>query len=147
MDMPGHSVAVQTQLLLFLGSFAVGAAAGLLLDCFRTLRALLPHHAAVVFLEDALYVFCCIFMVQCYAWMYAQGVFRWQYAVGACSGLTLYLLTVGAVWMRILQRIRRGMARVHKAAGSVCQTVLCRTAHAVRGALRRILPKKSEKSP
>jgi hypothetical protein len=83
----------------------LGLPAGILLDCFRTLRRLLPHHPAAVFLEDAVYAFLLCFLLQCYVWMYADTVFRWQYALGELLGLMLYLLTAGAVWMRMLRRI------------------------------------------
>ena len=111
MELQGHSMTVAEQISLFLRSILLGLPAGLLLDEFRTLRALLPHRWLPVFLEDTVYVFLCIFMVQCYAWMYAGGAFRWQYAAGACLGLALYLVTVGAVWMRMLKRLRRAVRR------------------------------------
>ena len=105
----GQNPSAALQMTLFLRSILLGLPAGLLLDCFRTLRALLPHHALLVFLEDTVYVFLCVFTVQCYVWMYAGGAFRWQYAAGACIGLAVYLATVGAVWMRMLGRLRRAV--------------------------------------
>ncbi|MBQ8922299.1 MAG: spore cortex biosynthesis protein YabQ [Oscillospiraceae bacterium] len=112
MELQGHTFTVAGQMSRFLCSILLGLPAGLLLDCFRTLRALLPHHALLVFLEDTVYVFLCIFTVQCYVWMYADGVFRWQYAAGACIGLAVYLVTVGAVWMRMLSRLRTTARRI-----------------------------------
>ena len=111
----GQNPSSALQAELFLRSMLLGLPAGLLLDCFRTLRALLPHHALLVFIEDTVYVFLCIFTVQCYVWMYAGGVFRWQYAAGACIGLAVYLATVGAVWMRMLRRLRCAVRRVLRA--------------------------------
>ncbi len=107
MELQGHTLTAAAQISLFLRSILLGLPAGILLDCFRTLRAVFPHHALLVFLEDTVYVFSCVFMVQCYIWMFAGGAFRWQYAAGACLGLAVYLATAGAVWMRMLYRIRR----------------------------------------
>lgn len=106
-EIPGDHLTIYVQSMRFLGSFLLGLPIGLLLDCFRTLRAVLPHHAIAVFLEDTLFAFLSCFLLQCYVWMYADGMLRWQYAAGALLGFLLYLLTVGAVWMRILKRLRR----------------------------------------
>ncbi len=113
MDLQGHTVTAAVQISRFLCSILLGLPAGLLLEFFRTLRAVLPHHALLVFLEDTVYVFLCAFTVQCYVWMYAGGVFRWQYIAGACIGLALWLITAGAVWMRMLSRIRRAVRRLN----------------------------------
>ncbi|MCR4761494.1 MAG: spore cortex biosynthesis protein YabQ [Oscillospiraceae bacterium] len=107
----GH-LTVAEELLRFLRSLLLGLPAGILLDFFRTLRVLLPHHPAAVFLEDALYAFALCFFLQCYAWMYADTVFRWPYALGELLGLVVYLLTAGAVWMRMLRRIRGRLSRI-----------------------------------
>ena len=138
MEMQGHTVTVAVQISRFLCSILLGLPAGLLLDCFRTLRAILPHHALLVFLEDTVYVFLCVFMVQCYVWMYAGGAFRWQYAAGACIGLAVYLVTVGAVWMRMLSRIRKAVRNL--------SGMLCRCGRRLfHGIAEKIFAKKSKK--
>ncbi len=96
---------VHTELLRFLRSLLLGLPCGLLFDLFRTLRALLPHHPAAVFMEDAVYSFLCCFMIQCYAWSFCGGVLRWMYVAGAMIGLVCYLLTIGKVWARMLMRL------------------------------------------
>lgn len=106
-EIPGDHLTIYAQSMRFLGSFLIGLPVGLLLDCFRTLRAILPHHVIAVFLEDTLFAFLSCFLVQCYVWMFADGMLRWHYAAGAMLGFLLYLLTIGAVWMRILKRLRR----------------------------------------
>ena len=107
----GH-LTVAEELLRFLRSLLIGLPAGVLLDLFRTLRAFLPHHPAAVFLEDTIYVFALCFFLQCYVWMYADTVFRWPYALGEILGLAVYMLTVGAVWKRMLRRIRCRFFRI-----------------------------------
>lgn len=102
-----HSVTVSLEMQCFLRSLLVGLPCGLLFDLCRTLRALLPHHFIAVFLEDTLCAFLCCFFVQCYAWSFCGGILRWQYLAGTVIGLCIYLLTVGAVWKRILQKLSR----------------------------------------
>ena len=96
---------VSQELARFAQSLLLGIPAGVLLDLFRTLRALLPHHPLTVFLEDALYTFLLCVLLQCFVWMYADTVLRWQYALGELIGLVLYLLTAGTVWTRMLKRL------------------------------------------
>ncbi len=98
-------LSVSQELTRFAQSLLLGIPAGLLLDLFRTLRALLPHHPLTVFLEDALYTFLLCFLLQCFIWMYADTVLRWQYAFGEMTGLAVYLLTAGTVWSRVLRRV------------------------------------------
>lgn len=98
-------LAVSQELTRFAQSLLLGIPAGLLLDLFRTLRALLPHHPLTVFLEDALYTFLLCFLLQCFIWMYADTVLRWQYVCGELIGLAVYLLTAGTVWSRVLRRV------------------------------------------
>ena len=105
---------VAQELMRFVQSLLLGLPAGLLLDLFRTLRALLPHHPLTVFLEDALYSFSLCLLLQCFVWMFADTALRWQYALGEMLGLLLYLLTAGRVWGRCLFRIRRFRQRIRR---------------------------------
>lgn len=97
---------VPEELRRFFGSMLLGIPAGLLFDLLRTLRAFLPHPSPVVFLEDALYAFLLCFLLQCYAWTWADGILRLQYACGGLIGLSVYLLTVGTLWARLLAAVR-----------------------------------------
>ena len=103
---------VAQELTRFAQSQLLGIPAGLLLDLFRTLRALLPHHPLTVFFEDALYAFSLCLLLQCFVWMYADTALRWQYALGELLGLGMYLLTAGRVWGRCLLRLRRFRQRI-----------------------------------
>lgn len=97
---------VSTELMRFCYSLLLGLPCGILLEIFRTLRALLPHHPIAVFIEDTIFSFSCCFVLQCYVWSFCAGALRWQYAAGMCLGLILWLLTAGAVWRRILDRVQ-----------------------------------------
>lgn len=110
-----HIPAVSEQARLFLMSVLMGLPAGVLLDAFRLLRALLPHCAAAVFLEDACYVFCMMLMHQCFAVMFMHGSLRAYPAFGILLGLAFYLLTAGVFTGRLFRRIRllSGSARSH----------------------------------
>ena len=105
-DLPEHLPPVRTETLQFLGSLLVGIPAGLLLDTLRTLRAFLPHHPLAVFLEDFFYSAACGVMVAAYAWGFCGSVLRWYLVLGAGIGLVLYLVSAGAVWMRMLAILR-----------------------------------------
>ena len=97
---------VTQELARFAESLLLGIPAGLLLELFRTLRALLPHHPLTVFLEDALYSFLLCVLLLGFVWVYADTVLRWQYAAGELLGLIIWLLTAGTVWARMLKRLR-----------------------------------------
>lgn len=113
MQIPEHIPTISQQTRLFLGSCLLGVPIGLLLDCFRVLRALLPHHTIAVFLEDTLFSCIAIFLIQCYAAMFAHGILRMYFLVGALLGLTLYLLTIGNIIMRITRKLRKFIEYIH----------------------------------
>ena len=112
MDMPGFACSVPQETRLFLLSCLLGIPLGLLFDVFRTLRALLPHCAAAVFIEDALFSLSGCVLLQLFASAFAEDTLRWYYALGAVLGLLLWLLTVGAVWMRMIAALRNVLRRV-----------------------------------
>ena len=105
--MTEHLTTVSAEAEMFLLSVLLGLPAGVLLDALRLLRALIPHCAAAVFCEDALYVFCLMLLHQCCAVMFLHGSLRFYTAFGMLLGLALYLLTAGAVTGRVLRGIRR----------------------------------------
>ncbi|MCR5307257.1 MAG: hypothetical protein K6E36_12280 [Oscillospiraceae bacterium] len=110
----GQIAAVSEEARMFLLSVLLGLPAGLLLDALRLLRALIPHGAAAVFFEDALYVFSLMLMLQCAALMFLQGSLRLYCALGMLLGLALYLLTAGAVTGRLLRSLRRASAVIRR---------------------------------
>lgn len=117
----GFSLTVAQETRLFLGSCLLGLPLGILLDCLRLLRAVLPHHTVTVFIEDALFACICCILLQTYAAGFGESSLRWYYAAGALLGLLLYLLTIGAVIARALQRIRALSRRIARTAASLCK--------------------------
>lgn len=111
MELSEQIFTIEQETWLFLGSCLLGIPVGMLLDLMRLLRTILPHHAAAVFLEDALLICFAAILVQCYATMFARGALRYYDALGCCCGFLIYLCTVGAVWQRMLSRMRDGVHR------------------------------------
>lgn len=117
MEIPEQFFTVYQETWLFLGSCLLGIPLGLLTDGLRLLRCLFPHHGAVVFFEDMLIVCAGAVLVQCYAILFARSELRYYDAVGCICGFVIYCCTVGAVWGRMLRRIRQGRKWIM---GGVC---------------------------
>ncbi len=120
-ELPGFAVPISEEARLFLMSCLLGVPLGMLFDLFRTLRALLPHHPVIVFLEDAFFSICFCVSLQLYASAFGQDALRWYYALGALLGLALWLLTLGALWMRLLRGIRRMLGKILHSFGRIMQ--------------------------
>ncbi|MBR6420423.1 MAG: spore cortex biosynthesis protein YabQ [Oscillospiraceae bacterium] len=120
-ELPGFAVPISEEARLFLMSCLLGVPLGMLFDLFRTLRALLPHHPVIVFLEDTFFALCFCVSLQLYASAFGQDALRWYYTLGALLGLALWLLTLGAVWMRLLRGIRRLLGRILHSFGRIMQ--------------------------
>ncbi len=95
------------QLLLFGGACLMGIPAGLLLDAFRILRVLFPHHALAVALEDMILCVLWAFMLLGFTYAFARGEFRMYYAAGMFLGLVLYEVTLGVWLLRLLRMLGR----------------------------------------
>ena len=120
-ELPGFAVPISEEARLFLMSCLLGVPLGMLFDLFRTLRALLPHHPVIVFLEDTFFALCFCVSLQLYASAFGQDALRWYYALGALLGLALWLLTLGALWMRLLRGIRRMLGKILHSFGRIMQ--------------------------
>lgn len=102
-----YFLTVRAQTVQFLGCCVLGLVLGALLDCFRLWRVILRPHALTVVLQDALYVMLCALALQCYAVSFAGGCIELWMPLGAALGLALYLVTLGALIMRLSKRIAR----------------------------------------
>ena len=112
MELTGYITSLSDETRLFFGSILLGLPLGMLYDCFRLLRAALPHHWIGVFAEDMVFMIVLALMLEGYGLAAADGAVRYYYAVGALIGFLLYLLTVGAVTRRMMQRIRGFCTRI-----------------------------------
>ena len=126
--MEGFAVTVSAETRLFLLSVLLGLPLGILLDAFRLLRALIPHCWLPVLLEDALYAFTFVFLLECCAMTFAGGSVRYYYALGAAVGLLLYLMTLGVLTGRLIAQVRRMRSGIHRRFRACVQ----RIAHKIR---------------
>lgn len=104
------------QVLLFLFSALLGVGLGVLFDCFRALRALIPHTRFFVGLEDVLFLLVWGFSLVTFAMEKGRGEVRFYYLLGSIIGFTLYFFTVGSVVNSVIKiligtlfRISRGL--------------------------------------
>ena len=107
MNLPEHILTIHEQTQIFLGSVLLGLPVGLLLDVFRSLRTFIPHGRIAVFWEDTVFISLTAVMLQTYAVMFAHSIMRGYWILGMFLGFLLYLLTIGALWMRFLRAAHR----------------------------------------
>ena len=111
-------ILISEQCLYFSASILFGVLAALFYELFHFLRALIPHHAIVVSVEDFIYCSTCavLFIFLTYALSY--GEIRWFGIFGALSGAFLYRFALGRKLKKYIDRLadalRRLCARVVK---------------------------------
>lgn len=99
---------VAEQGLIFVGMFLCGIGFGLVFDCFRALRKLLPMNNLWVNLTDLMFWIICTVFVFVTARVTNQGELRWYEFIGLFLGTGLYFLLFGslmATWMATLLRL------------------------------------------
>lgn len=92
---------------LFLLSVVMGAALGVVYDCFRVVRILFPPAAESksVAAGDIIFWLMYGFCVFCYAAAFGRGQVRFFIVLGSFIGFVLYILTVGNLITGIIRRI------------------------------------------
>ena len=92
---------------LFLLSVVMGAALGVVYDCFRVVRILFPPAAGSKAAAAGDIIFWLIygFCVFCYTAALARGQVRFFIVLGSLAGFVLYILTVGNFITGIIRRI------------------------------------------
>lgn len=98
-------------------SVVLGAALGVLYDCFRVLRAVFPPAAkkGAVIAEDIIFWLIYGFCIFCFASVSARGQVRAFMFFGSLIGFVLYLVTVGSVVIGIIRRITETFYKIlHK---------------------------------
>ncbi len=91
----------------FLFSVLLGAALGIVYDCFRAFRVIFPPAAkrgAVAF-EDILFWLIYGFSVFCFAAIFADGRVRFFMFFGSILGFILYLVTVGSIVIGVIRTV------------------------------------------
>lgn len=91
---------------LFLLSVVLGAALGIVYDCFRVLRIVFPPAAKrnAVIAEDIIFWLIYGFCVFCYAAAYARGQIRFFMFFGSLIGFVLYIVTIGNMITGVIRR-------------------------------------------
>lgn len=92
---------------IFLLSVVLGAALGVVYDCFRVLRIIFPPAAkkGAVIAEDIIFWLIYGFCIFCYAAAYARGQVRFFIFFGSLIGFVLYIVTVGNLITGVIRRI------------------------------------------
>ncbi len=125
------------QLLLFGGACLLGIPAGLAFDAGRILRRTLPHRAAVVAIEDVLFLLYVSLLLLGYSYAFARGEFRVYYAMGCLLGWALYACTIG----RLVVGVLAGLLRVPC---WICKKICLRF---VGNSKKTEKPQKNDKNP
>lgn len=98
---------VPHQVSLFLMSVLLGAAMGVVYDCFRVFRIVFPPAAksGAVLVQDIIFWLIYGFAIFCYATFAARGQVRFFIFFGSLIGFVLYILTIGNFITGVLRRI------------------------------------------
>lgn len=108
---------VSQQTSVFLLSVLLGAALGVVYDCFRVARILLPPLAKTrpTFFADMLFWLIFGFCVFCFAAALARGQVRMFMFFGSLLGFALYILTLGNLITGVIRRVVTAVYRLlHK---------------------------------
>lgn len=118
---------VSQQTASFLLSVLLGAALGVVYDCFRVARILLPPLAKPkpTFFEDILFWLIYGFCVFCFAAATARGQVRVFMFLGSILGFTLYILTLGNLITGVIRSIVTAVYKVlHKVYSAVIEPIV-----------------------
>lgn len=102
---------------IFLLSVVLGAALGILFDCFRVLRIVFPPAAKrnAVIAEDIIFWLIYGFCIFCYAAAYARGQVRFFIFFGSLIGFVLYIVTIGNIITGVIRHIFNTLYKIlHK---------------------------------
>ena len=118
---------VSQQTASFLLSVLLGAVLGVVYDCFRVARILLPPLAKPkpTFFEDVLFWLIYGFCVFCFAAATARGQVRIFMLLGSILGFTLYILTLGNLITGVIRSIVTAVYRVlHKVYSALIEPIV-----------------------
>ncbi|MCM1328506.1 MAG: spore cortex biosynthesis protein YabQ [Ruminococcus sp.] len=118
---------VSQQTAAFLMSVLLGAGLGVVYDCFRAARILLPALAKPkpVFVQDVVFWLIYGFCVFCFAAVSARGQVRLFMFLGSVLGFTLYILTLGNFITGIIRRAAEAVYGIlHKVYSAVIEPIV-----------------------
>lgn len=99
---------------LFLLSVVLGAALGVVYDCFRVFRIVFPPAAksGAVIAEDIIFWLIYGFCIFLYSSVLARGQIRFFVFLGSLIGFTLYILTLGNLVTGVIRRVVTAFYRI-----------------------------------
>ncbi len=117
----GTFFSVSSQTSFFLLSVVLGAALGVVYDCFRVLRILFPPAAksAAVAVQDVLFWLIYGFGIFLYSAAVCGGSLRFFMFIGSLLGFALYILTLGDLITGLLRRLVTAVYRALRKVYSV----------------------------
>lgn len=117
----GTFFSVSSQTSFFLLSVVLGAALGVVYDCFRVFRILFPPaaKAAAVAVQDVLFWLIYGFGIFLYSAAVCGGSLRFFMFIGSLLGFALYILTLGDLITGILRQLATAVYRILRKVYSV----------------------------
>lgn len=114
MNVPETFFSVNEEVYLFGLSCLFGAVIGVCYDFFRAFRLIIRHNSVMVFAEDlAFFIGYCLFLTA-FTSAAARSSLRVYFIIGNFIGFTVYLLTVGSIVIRTLQKLIKLTASVFR---------------------------------
>ena len=92
----------------------MGVGLGILFDCFRVARIILPHTTFFVILEDILFFFLWSVSLVVFSLQISRGEVRFYYVIGNILGFTIYYFTVGKVVVGVIKKIVLVISKIFK---------------------------------
>lgn len=118
---------VSQQTASFLLSVLLGAALGVVYDCFRVARILLPplRKPKPTFFADVLFWLIYGFCVFCFAAVSARGQVRVFMFLGSLLGFALYILTLGSLITGVIRSIVTAVCKIlHKVYSALIEPIV-----------------------
>lgn len=105
MNVPETFFSVDEEVFLFGISCLFGVIIGVCYDIFRAFRLIIRHNSAMVFAEDLVFfIGYCLFLTA-FTSAAARSSLRIYFIIGNLIGFTIYLLTIGNIVIRTLQKL------------------------------------------
>lgn len=123
---------VSEQAAQFLMSVVLGAAWGIIYDCFRVIRIIFPpaRKKAAVDAADVLFVLCCAAALFVFSYVFCRAQVRFFCIFGGLLGFVLYYFTIGSVITGIIRAVAEFVFNVIDKILSVTVRPIMRTVNA-----------------
>lgn len=130
---------VTTEFVLFLYAAYFGIEIAFAYDLLRIFRRVVGHNRLAMAFEDFLYWFWVGVKAFLMLYEYHNGSLRFYTILGVCSGIFLYTVSVGALFVKysakLLNKTKEGAFRAAGAAGKKAESVLEKPKRAMKSKL------------